>query len=251
MNTLPKIVHQIACNVSIFVDLNHKRNICYTINAKEETETSILVKLPEFERPELSDVIIDDRNEFVNGFKVVQLENEEYAYVRESDHQLLPFRYDVACNFNPYGFAMVGKNGRVSWIDKTFRYLNLKGKMIEEDGFVFDGWNQIQEFSKGRIPLSFLYNGNLSFGRASYFGIDGNIKEFFHYDGTVSESIGSYSFIGGTPFNEFGYATMNDGILLARGYYCTYLEFVEFCNKQGFIQMMCENIEKQNISKKA
>ena len=55
--------------------------------------------------------IIDNSNDFVNGFKVVQTSNGEYAYVRQSDFQLLPFRYDVASDFNEYGFAMVGKKG--------------------------------------------------------------------------------------------------------------------------------------------
>ena len=69
--------------------------------------------------------IIDSNENFVNGFKVVKTANGEYAYIRESDNSLLPFRYDIAFDFNEFGFAIVGKDGSVSWINKDFKYLNI------------------------------------------------------------------------------------------------------------------------------
>ena len=118
MSKMPIKIINVIRSCSIFIVRDRTRNICYTINQNTPNETNIHIK---------SEKIIDDSNEFVNGFKVVQTENGEYAYVRESDNVLLPFRYDVAFDFNQYGFAIVGKDGSVSWIDTTFKYLNLEG----------------------------------------------------------------------------------------------------------------------------
>ena len=70
----------------------------------------------------------------------------------EKDNILLPYRYDIATDFNEYGFAMIGKNGKVSWIDKKFNYLNIEGK-IEKEG------NEFNDFLKSinLVMVRFLY----------------------------------------------------------------------------------------------
>lgn len=150
MEKLPKI-NSISRSSGILIDSKHKRNICYDINEKEETRTAVHVVLPNFGRPKISEEIVDDSNNFINGFKVVKTASEEYAYIRQSDSRLLPFRYDVASDFNEYGFAMVGKDGSVSWIDTDFRYLDVNGKMVVEDldkdYIKFNGWQEVSNFS--------------------------------------------------------------------------------------------------------
>ena len=99
MEKLPEKINSIIRSSAILVTKG-VRHIYYEINEKEETRTGIHVELPEYWRPKKSDEIVDDSNNFVNGFKVVKTANGEYAYVREADNSLLPFRYDIAFDFN-------------------------------------------------------------------------------------------------------------------------------------------------------
>lgn len=249
MGKMPTKISNVIRSCSIFIDLDRTRNICYTINQNTPNETNIHVKLQsEWYRPKKSEKIIDDSNEFVNGFKVVQTENGEYAYVRESDNVLLPFRYDVAFDFNQYGFAIVGKDGSVSWIDTTFKYLNLEGEFVEEEldksYSKFSGWQGISEFSDGSIPLSRVYDGRNSYGKIAYLGIDGKFKEFYKYDGEIHEHWSDTTFNNGTEFDENGYAMANGNMLFARGYYCSYADLIKICKEKGFITSISEDAEK-------
>lgn len=255
MSKMPKEVHNIIRSSTILIDLNRVRNIHYVINENYVNQTTISVKLPEYKRPKISEKIIDDSNEFVNGFKVVQTENGEFAYIRESDNVLLPFRYDVATNFNEHGFAIVGKDGSVSWIDTNFKYLNLEGNFVEEDldkYSTFRGWQGISEFSKGDIPLSRVYDGRNSYGRIAYLGTDGKFKDFYRYDGNIKKHWANTTFNNGTEFDENGYAMADGNMLFARGYYCSYTDLIKICKEKGFISSICEDAEEQfdkNFSK--
>lgn len=251
MNKIPTKVNNVIRLSSILLDRNYARNICYTINENTANETDIHVKLEldsNWYRPKKSEKIIDNSNEFVNGFKVVQTENGEYAYVRESDNNLLPFRYDIAFNFNQYGFAIVGKDGSVSWIDTTFKYLNLKGEFVEEEldesYSEFSGWQGVTEFSEGSIPLSRVYDGRNSYGKIAYLGTNGKLKEFYKYDGEINEDWARTIFMTGTSFDENGYAMADGNMLFARGYYFSYADLIKICNEKGFITSISEDAEK-------
>lgn len=239
MSKMPTKIINVIRSCSIFIVRDRTRNICYTINQNTPNETNIHIK---------SEKIIDDSNEFVNGFKVVQTENGEYAYVRESDNVLLPFRYDVAFDFNQYGFAIVGKDGSVSWIDTTFKYLNLEGEFVEEEidksYSKFSGWQGISEFSEGSIPLSRVYDGRNSYGKIAYLGIDGKFKEFYKYDGEIIEHWLDTTFNNVTEFDENGYAMANGNMLFARGYCCPYADLMKICTEKGFITSTSEDAEK-------
>lgn len=250
MGKIPTKVNNIIHSSAILIDLKRERNLCYTINKNLPDETNVHVKLKsEFYRPQKSEKIIDNSNKFTNGFKNVQTENGEYAYVRETDNVLLPYRYDIAFDFNEYGFAMVGKDGSVSWIDTTFKYLNLEGEFVEEkldeSYSKFSGWQGISEFSTGNIPLSRVYDGRNRYGKVAYLGIDGKFKEFYRYDGQIDEYFSNTTFNSGTEFDENGYAMANGNMLFARGYYCSYDDLIKICKQKGFIDFINEEAEKQ------
>ena len=241
MDRLPKNINSIICS-RIYAGCGI-RQIYYEINEKEETRTSIRVELP-YWRPKKSDKIVDDSNNFVNGFKVVKTANGEYAYVREFDNSLLPFRYDVACDFNEFGFTIVGKDGSVSWIDKNFKYLNLQGEMVEEEPDKFDGWQGISAFSKGDIPLSRVYDGRNTFGRISYFGTDGKFKEFFRYIVYLFFYYSRTTFGNASIFDEKGHAIADGNILFAKGYYVLHEDLIKLSMEKGFIDSISEDAEK-------
>ena len=229
----------------------------YVINEDKDGELYMPIELPYYYgvylRPPASFDIIDDSREFVNGFKVVQTANLEYAYVREEDNKLLPYRYDIATDFNEYGYAIVGKDARVSWIDRNFRYFNPKEKKFIEEYEIgsyyrFNGFLGVNDFSNGEYPLSKVYC--LGYNNAvSYLGIDGKIKEFVNYDGEIirnDQSNKNFSY-DSEDFNDLGYAKANNGelILLSSGYYLSTKDLTKIYEEKGFLDTISGRIEKQ------
>lgn len=249
MSDLPKEIISIKGSVYSFVDKGTER-YAYILNEGTDKEVRVNVLLPYYSRPDISFDIIDDSRGFVNGFKVVQLDNKEYAYVKEEGNTLLPFRYDVATDFNEYGYAMVGKDGKVSWIDKNFKYLNSKYEMVNEDSSKFNGFLSVSDFSKGEHPLSKVCSCSYDWNKkTSYFGVDGKIKEFSRYDGKIirdNDSIKNFSYYS-EDFNDKGYATANNDwlILLSSGYYLSVKDLIKICEEKGFLDTISSRIEKQ------
>ena len=249
MENMPKEIKSIKGSVYSFVDKGTER-YSYILNEGTDKEVRVTVILPYYSRPDISFDIIDDSRDFVNGYKVVQTANKEYAYVREEDNKLLPYRYDIATDFNEYGYAMVGKDGKVSWVDKNFKYLNSKYEMVKEDSSKFNGFLSVSDFSKGENPLSKVCSCDYDWDRkTSYFGVDGKIKEFARYDGEIirdGNSIKKFSYYS-EDFNDKGYATVNNDwlILLSSGYSLSTKDLTKICEEKGFLETLSSRIAKQ------
>lgn len=252
MINIPEKLISISGNSKICIE-NKTINFTYIINEGTEEEVYIPVILTEFMRPSISFDIIFESKEFVNGFKVVQTANKEYAYIREEDNTLLPYRYDVATQFNEYGYAMVGKNGKVSWINKNFEYLNVNGEMTLKDNndYVnFNGFVRINNFSKGEIPLSKVSCDGYNLA-VKYFGTDGKFKKFYEYDGekvSKENPIDSFSYYS-ADFSASGYATVNEGkaILLSTGFILSTKNLIKICDEEGFFNSINYKIERRKI----
>ncbi len=246
MKNLPKI-NSIIHSSSILIK-EYNRNLFYEINEEEKDKTGVHVVLPYFGRPEISEEIVDSSSDFINGFKVVKTSNGEYAYLRQSDSKLLPYRYDVARDFNEYGFAMVGKDGSVSWIDTNFKYLNIAGKMVEEspieDYHKFNGWQGVSAFSQGDNPLSKVYDGRNRFGRVSYFGTDGELRKFYRYDGEIDYNFSEDTFVEGSVFDENGQAMADGKMLFSKGYFLSQRDLIVLCDRKGFLKTISAEAEK-------
>ncbi len=213
---------------------------CYNVNGN-----IISTILPDYKRPEPTDKILDDSNEFVNGFKVVQLINGEYAYVRESDNKLLPFRYDIALNFNEYGLAMVGRQGRVTWIDTSFNYLNSFGEMVPDDNpEKLRGFEEMEDFSKGTIPLSKVVNFEDDGAGLCYVEPDKKFKNFYRYNGTLDQSSSYHFEYESTSFNEEGYAITDNSILFAEGVMIGFDDLLKICIDKGYLKEISEAVKQ-------
>jgi hypothetical protein len=228
-------------------------SINYTLYDDKKEEKCVYVRLPYDNfygavRPERSNKIVEDSLEFFNGYKVVGTANGEYAYVRQEDGKLLPARFDIAGDFNEYGLAMVGRNGKVSWINKKMEYLSTEGKFVAIDlknnHEKFNGWSTVTQFSKSNASLSRLYNGED--GDTSYLTTDGKIKEFFQLYG--NEKLSEYSrtsFSSGKDFNEQGYAfTADNVVLLATGYCLSLKDMLEIAEQNGWLKELMDTTAK-------
>ncbi|MBR4261867.1 MAG: hypothetical protein IKQ35_00700 [Bacilli bacterium] len=198
------------------------------------------------------DDVIESEEEFTNGFKVVMLNSGQFGYVRESDNRLLPNRYDIALNFNEYGFAMVGRDGRVSWVNSELKYQSiLSEEMIEDDPEDrFTGWEVIHSFSEGEEPLSLMsktgrreyreeIGGYYDTSTCSYLTIDGSKKKFRKFDENgINREYYSTRFSYGEPFNNRGtskvlltmYGENKEYLILASGYYMNIETFVNLAD---------------------
>ena len=217
------------------------RNILYKVYLKNGDSFSITVILPLTGRPTFTSAIIDDAHEFINGVKVIKLENGEYGYLREADNKLLPYRYDYATDFNNSGYALVAKDGLVSWIDRTFKYLSSDGMMVENyinNKSSFKGYIDVYNFTNGSIPLSKVSTDR----KVSYFGLDGKIKKFYMYDGKFSDYPYTSFNVGGL-FDGNGIAIDDEKILFAKGYFCTIYDFIKICKQNGTFLKLSEAID--------
>ena len=230
---------------SIYEYPNNTKNINYIVYDENDEKRKYSVNLNDCKRPEKSTEIVDDSNDFVNGFKVVKTNNGEYAYLREEDNLLLPFRYDLAFNFNEYGFAIVCKDGKVTWIDRDFKFLNIQGEMVEDNTDSwdnFDGFSGISEFSEGEIPLSRLFICDDQ--EVCYFSTDGIIKEFSIYDGKINKDLSIKCFYNGTSFDDDGHAKCDNGVLFAKGFYVSYEDLIIFSLESGYVDSLIERSSK-------
>ena len=250
MKNLSSKINSISCGSNIFITNDFKREIYYTINEEETQPIKITIRLPYSNRPETSNEIIDSDSEFVNGFKVVKTANGEYGYIRQSDSVLLPYRYDIASDFNQYGFAMVAKDGNTTWINKNFQYLSKDGEMVNEDiedkyykYRKFEGFQKICKFSTGNYPLSRIYEGRNRCGHSFYFSTEGKRKEFYKFDGSFDYEF-TFSSFGNTDFGDRDYIIGGNGILFAKGYYCPLKYVLEFCEQNGIVSAIYENADK-------
>ena len=252
MKGIPKNIKTLGCYCSIFL-YEDKRRITYTIDEDYKTKCHYTAVVPRYWRPKRSDEIVEQNKNFVNGFKLVRTSNGEFGYIKESDNELLPYRYDIAFDFNEHGLAMVGKDGDVSWIDKDFNYINLEGEKVQEDLDYkygdFKAWQTIEQFSKGEKPIAKLYYGRDTYAKIRYIDASGNLMSFCKFDGKIHDDQ-TYSLFGdGTSFDKKGVAKADGSYLFARGYYITYRDLRKIAVSRGLLSTLSKEAE-QALDKK-
>lgn len=247
MKGIPKNIKTLGSYSSIVLS-GDNRYFTYIVDNDLKTQWKYTAVAPSYWRPKRSDEIVEQNEKFVNGFKLVKTANEEFGYVRESDGELLPYRYDIAFDFNENGLAMVGKDGYVSWIDIEFKYINLEGKKVKENldyrSGDFKGWQEIEQFSKGEKPIAKLYYGRDTYAKVRYIDANGNLMSFRKFDGKIHNNITSSLFECGTSFDKDGVAKADGSYLFARGYYITYKDVREIATSIGLINMISNEAEK-------
>lgn len=258
MKGIPKNIKTLECFLSVLL-YEDKRNITYTIDDKYASKCHYTVVVPRYWRPDRSDEIVEQNKDFSNGFKLVKTSNGEFGYVREFDGILMPYRYDIAFDFNEYGLAMVGKDGNVSWIDKDFNYINREGEKEKEEiyskgfdsyGNNFKAWQRLEQFSKGEIPIAKLYDGRNTYATIRYIDTNGNIKKFYKFDGKIDKKDISSFFRSGTSFDKKGVAKADGSYLFARGYYIAYDDILEMAISRGFVNELSKEAEQALNNKK-
>ncbi len=232
--------------------LSASYNLRYIINDDYENAYRVNVDKYDWNNKE-----IVEESEFVNGYKLVKLANEFYGYIRESDNKLMEHLYNIATDFNEYGYAMVGRNDTVTWINKDFNYLSDKGwvedpvydKNNEWFNGYMDGMCSVDKFSNGSIPLSRIGKNSEI---CSYIGVDGKIIYFKAIDGDTLRLSSAIRY--GTNFDEHNHAT-SEGIgfskdnyfLFGEGYYADFNDLTKYSLENGVIDKIEEKIKRKKI----
>ena len=232
--------------------------IIYNYRIGDDTYKTIVNK--EYNNIRSTEIDIDRKtDEFVNGYKVVKTNTGGYSYRREIDNLLLGCRFDVATDFNEHGLAMVARDGKVTWMNKNYELLNIKGEFVpykdvidNPDEFGFQG---VSSFSKGEEALSRVVdrnakilskkNSTVTFGFA-YVNPDGKYKNFYEYDGENLSSYGTVNFEKGfgVDFDDNGCAFGPSYIIFATGGYVSTNHLREIAKKDFFVNAIGNKISE-------
>ncbi len=257
INLLTDDINSISC-IKTFQDEVDENYIIYDYKINRELEYPVEIHYENNKRMN-SDKVIATTDEFINGYKVVQVETGEYGYIREQDNLLLPYRFDIASNFNEYGYAMIARDGKATWLNKEFDLLSIDEEMIPYDEAINDfnriGYQEVSNFSKGKIPLSRVYDNRRTLNRLTgsstafgfaYVGIDGKYKEFREYNGeNLSHYVHKRFDIGrGTDFDEKGRAITSGYFLFDNGSYIATEELRNICHKENILNHLKKETKK-------
>lgn len=248
MHKLPKNSNYTVRSANVIIYEDKIKEIYYFISKDGKIIEEIKVKLPAIGRPSASNKIINKNNKFINGYKVVKIANGEYSYINESTQLLMPYRYDIAFDFNEYGYAIACKDGNVTWINQDFYYLNSNGIFIEDtlnsNWQSNDVWQSVTNFSESKNPLSLISNYKGLCKKTAYLETTGKLKQFYRYDGKLVNTNPHSIFRQGTTFDKDGIAMADDCMLFDKGYYMTYKDLIKICNQKGIIDTVVEEAEK-------
>jgi len=248
MQKLPKDSNYTVRSANVIIYENNVKEIYYLISKNDKIIEEIKIKLPRTSEPNESNKIINKNNKFINGYKVVKVASGEYSYIDEANELLVPYRYDIAFDFNEYGYAIVCKDGNVTWINKNFHYLDSNGLFVKDtpnsNWQSSDVWQRVTSFSESKNPLSLVSKNRGLCKKTAYLETTGKLKQFYRYDGKLVNTNPHSVFRQGTTFDKDGIAMADDCMLFDKGYYMTYKDLIKICNQKGIIDTVVEEAEK-------
>ncbi len=140
LNEIESIEYRKALNVYHYI-ITHREDF-RTFHKVVEPNTLI--------KPE----VIDFSSVAKFGYRLVKLSNGyyTYAYKEYGKYKLSNFCFDFATDFNALGLAVVCKDGKITWLNTKFQYLNPKTEeFIPLTKNNFDGYCYLSNLNKEKI----------------------------------------------------------------------------------------------------
>ena len=244
-------------NISVFLHTSafyasYQHSSHYIINKGMENEKKI------FCCNNYSDNInrtkIENDNSFVNGFKLVEYRpsyytkdfltgkpiTSKFAYMNDSG-QMIPYLFDIATDFDEYGYAIVGNDGKLTMIDKDFNYVSVTHGLVS--GKINYEFDEITKFSDGVRPLAKLTVYKEKYEQIRYLRTDGKFQKFHRC--TPSGFIGSDStdtHLNTSEFNKLGLATTRKGnynqtVILSSGVEINIYDLINLLGDKTILQL--------------
>jgi hypothetical protein len=191
---------------SITVTKRTPDKICYLVGNNVNGDT-VLVSIAVERNPifgnQSDDIVQEEFDKNGDNYKIVKMSSGKYTY-RDARGFLLPYRFDLASEFNEFRMAMVAINGQVTWVrpsDSGLEYYCQEGKFVplspSNRHQEIRGFNFVEQFSEGHYPLSRLGIGS---GCAEYLRPTGEIAQFSPY--LTDDLKWETQFFNGTRFIE-------------------------------------------------
>lgn len=267
MKKLPTKFKSLEASITPISVYIKKVSYTYTSDEGRNDRSLFIPNIPT--RNAIATKLIDESGEFSYGFKVVQTTSEGFAYIRESDGELLPFRFDIAGDFNEHRLAMVGKNGEVSWINTDFNFINSKGQFVplqtsfQNDKFLNpthfgtsdSAWKAIYTFDHDgeEKPAAFVSKDREG-DCVSYINPNGELVKFYRYDGkTIMDYICKIPLkdfkkyrqaetdMSVLSFDSNGHLILDDKVLFSNGFYIRLADLVEIGKTKGWLSQIEED----------
>lgn len=138
LNEIQSIEYRKALNVYHYI-ITHKEDF-RTFHKVVEPNTLI--------KPE----VIDFSSVAKFGYHLVKLSNGYYTYKEYGKYKLSNFCFDFATDFNALGLAVVCKDGKITWLNTKFQYLNSRTEeFIPLTKNNFDGYRYLSNLNKEKI----------------------------------------------------------------------------------------------------
>ncbi len=200
--------------------------------------------------------------DFINGFKVIRFGNGEYGYMKEDgtvDHH----RFDIAGNFNEYGFAMVAKNGKVTWINREFCFLSTRldedtglyvHEMTAKEMIPSQSYNSIEDFMGEESPISSIQYYHDCCMTYFFLNTSGEIQKFFSYRNPKEPkcSLRDYRtmFSKKPTFDKHGVALVDNIVLFANGRYISVSFLIDILKNLGLLDQIDELVNNYPLESK-
>lgn len=184
--------------------------------------------------------------EEVNGFRRVEFSNGKIGF-QDASGKVAPYKFNIASDFNEYGFAIVGTMYGVTWINSEFKKLTARGTWtFMEDQFI-EMPTRIQNFVLGMSSVSYMRRSKRE---AFFIDIEGKKVQF------VDELHEQYVDFGGTydseaGFNELGYKITSKGVYFANGSFMGFEEIIKLPEASELLGKISRNkLEQLETDKK-
>lgn len=207
--------------------------------------------------------IDDGSREFVMGYKLISMQDGSFAYMRESNGEVLPYRFDIASDFNEFGFAMVGLGKGAAWLNRDFKVFRDGWVPLEsvEDG-PFVGIGEFSGSVGGEVsPIVSFKTGEESI-HLNYLNTLGNIQSFVQYDGQLrTKSVDRFVLprkkiifrgmeelnLSKYAFDGSGHLHLAETMLFSRGFFCTFGDLIAVSREKGFLTAIEEEAKAKII----
>lgn len=204
--------------------------------------------------------ILNDEKDYINGFRRVLFSDFTYGYREESTEELVPYKFNLATNFNENGIAMVAIDSGVTLLTSDFKILYKNGKYFKMGGFSshFSMPIPIKVDSFSSLYITYTHRASNGINELEAMFLDktgSNITfrsptgegERLFFRKTCKETLLKEN---ECRISEAGFIICGDYILLSSGYYITLSELCMLPEVIDYIRELSMTINSQHKEKR-
>lgn len=258
-NTIPGFVQSLSFDLDgkYKSDRLSREEIVYTYIDMEGNKSHIVshfIKNKDF-------TILDEEIDYINGFRRVLFSDCTYGYREESTGELIPYKFNLATNFNENGIAIVAIDSGVTLLTNDFKILYKNGKYFKMGGFSSHFSMpipiKVDSISSQYITYTHCISSGINELEALFLDKTGGSIAFRSLTGANSERIVFRKACKRTLLTEnecsifdSGFIIYGDYIILSSGYYITLSELCKLPEVVDSIRELSLAVNSQHREKR-